>query len=147
MFNAALSNQFYVLILFYFLSPIVAQRLRKSADLQKGVAAYAEVLNVRLGYKTLPLKTAQIESVVADKPYCIIRTNGFDYLDDRTLKELESRLDPTCFLRVHRSSIINRDSLKELVSRGNGDYDGVMLSGDIIRLSRHYRNNWEVLLH
>jgi DNA-binding LytR/AlgR family response regulator len=63
------------------------------------------------------------------------------------LKKLERLLDPQVFIRVHRSAIINKNHITELKSRKNGDYDGIVTSGQTIRFSRHYRQNWNTLLN
>ena len=68
------------------------------------------------------------------------------YLDNRTLKEFENILSNNNFVRVHRSTIINKMFVKELKSRQNGDYDCMLKSGKIVRFSRHYRTNWGDLL-
>jgi two-component system LytT family response regulator len=69
------------------------------------------------------------------------------YFDSRTLKDFEDLLNPEFFLRVHRSSMVNTAYVKALTSRQNGDYDALLENGQTVRLSRHYRENWQQLLH
>jgi len=89
---------------------------------------------------------ATIEFISTEKPYSVIYAEGRIFFDNRTLKELESKLSSTHFARVHRSIIINKRLVKELKSRQNGDYDCTLRSGQTVRLSRHYKTNWQDLL-
>ena len=50
-----------------------------------------------------------------------------------------SRLDPSRFVRIHRSHIVNADRIKEL-QPGNGDHSVVLRSGQRLPLSRGYRD-------
>ena len=87
-----------------------------------------------------------IEMIVTDKPYTVLLTDKQNFFDNRTLKDFETMLDSDLFLRVNRSTIINRNSVEELISRKNGDYDALLRNGKTVRLSRHYRMNWKNLL-
>ncbi|WP_103867619.1 LytTR family DNA-binding domain-containing protein [Aquimarina sp. I32.4] len=49
--------------------------------------------------------------------------------------------------KLHRSVIVNKNHITELKSRKNGDYDCILTNGQSIRLSRHYRQNWNELLN
>jgi two-component system LytT family response regulator len=49
------------------------------------------------------------------------------------MDQLDSR-----FVRIHRSTIVNIQSVSKWTSRGNGDYDLLMSEGTLLRLSRNY---------
>ncbi|WP_341227607.1 LytTR family DNA-binding domain-containing protein [uncultured Arcticibacterium sp.] len=140
-FNAAFSNQFYIATLWYMIIPALYISRSKSNS------SYSDNIKVKAGSKIISITTASIQLISTDKPYSIIYTDDQKFLENKSLKELETELDPTIFLRVHRSTIINCTYLKELKSRSNGDYDALLENGQTIRLSRHYRNNWHQLLH
>jgi two-component system LytT family response regulator len=53
---------------------------------------------------------------------------------------MENRLDPERFLRIHRSTIINTEQLKELRPYGNSEYIVVLEDGTELKLSRTYRD-------
>ena len=59
------------------------------------------------------------------------------YLSNFGITDLEQKLDPQKFIRVHRSSIINLDKVKELHKYGKS-YDVIMLNGEVVRVSRGY---------
>lgn len=145
-FNAALSNQFYVLAIFYTFVPFVFQTLHKEKKNIQKPTEIAKKINVKVGLKTISLTTDNIEFIATEKPYSVIHSDEKKYLDNRTLKEFENILSNNNFVRVHRSTIINKMFVKELKSRQNGDYDCMLKSGKIVRFSRHYRTNWRDLL-
>lgn len=142
-FNSAFSNQFYIALLWYIIFPVFYILKFKPTNLKK---PYSDKIKLKIGSKILSVSTSTIQFISTDKPYSIIHTNDKKILDNKSLKEFEAELDPTVFLRVHRSSIINATCVKELKSRNNGDYDATLNNGQVIRLSRHFRNNWKHLI-
>lgn len=142
-FNAAFSNQFYLALVWYTIFPAVFISFGKPT---KVTTAYPEKIKLKTGSKIITIPTSSIQLISTDKPYTIVYTNDQKILDNKSLMEFETELDPTIFLRVHRSVIINTAYVEELKSRGNGDYDARLENGQIIRLSRHYRSNWLPLL-
>jgi len=59
---------------------------------------------------------------------------------------LEGRLDPRRFVRIHRSSIVNIDRVKELQPFFHGEYTVLLEDGTRLKLSRNYRHHLELLL-
>ena len=57
-----------------------------------------------------------------------------------TLKDLLARLDPSVFVRVHRSHAVNLDRVAEIHPWFGGDYQIVLDNGDVVRLSRSFRD-------
>jgi two-component system LytT family response regulator len=56
-----------------------------------------------------------------------------------TLTEMERRLDPAEFIRIHRSTIVNAARIKEIKPDAHGDYDIVLSDGRTLKMSRSYR--------
>lgn len=142
-FNAAFSNQFYITLLWYIIIPIVYISKYKSTNLKIN---YPEKIKLKAGSKFIIIPTSTIQLIATDKPYAVVYTDQQKILDNTSLKEFETKLDPTIFLRVHRSAIVNATYIKELKSRSNGDFDAILKNGELIRLSRHFRNNWKQLI-
>ena len=63
-----------------------------------------------------------------------------------TLSSLENTLDPQCFVRIHRSVIVNVTRIAEMRPRYSGEYDITMLTDHHLTLSRGYRKNLKRLL-
>jgi two-component system LytT family response regulator len=55
------------------------------------------------------------------------------------LSDIEERLDPAEFARIHRSAIVRIDRVKSLIARTNGDCDVILVDGSKLVLSRTYR--------
>lgn len=142
-FNSALSNQLYLTVLWYVICPLIYTSKSKPNNLSNH---YLEKIKLKIGSKIITIPVSSIQLISTDKPYAILYTKDQKYLDNKSLKEFETTLDPSVFLRVHRSAIINTTFIEELKSRNNGDYDAKLENGQRIRLSRHYRNNWHQLL-
>jgi two-component system LytT family response regulator len=60
-----------------------------------------------------------------------------------TLQDLEGRLDPSRFVRVHRSTIVNLERVKEMHPWSHGDLLLVLRDGTELRMSRRYRDRLE----
>lgn len=95
-------------------------------------------IDVRTKNGITRLSTNQITHISAERPYIAIHSSGLRYLDNRTLKTIAGQLDPSIFIRIHRSIIVNIRYFQSLESRGNGDYDLQLSSGETLRLSRNY---------
>ncbi|WP_286261516.1 LytR/AlgR family response regulator transcription factor [Thalassotalea atypica] len=73
-------------------------------------------------------------------------------LDDKmllhreTLTSLEKQLDPHLFVRIHRSTIVRRNSVSELRPNENGDYCVILKSGEKLTLSRRNKAKLEELI-
>jgi two-component system LytT family response regulator len=70
-----------------------------------------------------------------------VRTAGETLLIRDTIKNLESRLDADTFVRIHRSTIVNVDHVREIRPWYTGEYIVVMSDGHELTLSRGYRAN------
>ena len=66
-------------------------------------------------------------------------TDGTRYLDTRTLRVYEQMLDPTVFLRVHRSHLVRADCIVAMTPCGHGDMKLSLRDGGVVTLSRRYR--------
>jgi two-component system LytT family response regulator len=62
------------------------------------------------------------------------------------MSEMISMLDPARFIRIHRSTIVNVDRVKELQPYFHGEYIVVLHNGAKLKLSRGYRESLERLI-
>jgi two-component system LytT family response regulator len=142
----AISNQSQITIITYLFLPFVIEYLNRKKQLKKNVLIQKYII-VKNGIRRIKVDTSTILFIQTDRPYTTVFSNNQKLLHDESLKKLEELLDPQIFIRVHRSTIINKNHITEIKSRKNGDHDGVITSGRIIRFSRHYRQNWNKLLN
>jgi len=95
---------------------------------------------VRDGDRFLLLRADEVEWVEAAANYARLFARGTSFLVRMTMSELERRLDPERFQRIHRSWIVNLDRVKEIRQGWHGDYEVVLLAGRALRMSRGYKD-------
>ena len=81
-----------------------------------------------------------IEIVEAAGDYMCIKTADNTLILRETMKDLEKRLDPRRFQRVHRSTIVNLDQVRQVKPHTNGECFLVLDSGAQVKVSRSYRD-------
>lgn len=90
------------------------------------------------GKKKILIQTADIQYISASSPYIQIHLDHKKYLHNQSLKSISLQLGEDCFIRIHKSCIVNIKMVTAYTSRQNGDYD-ITLANDIqLRLSRNY---------
>ena len=69
-----------------------------------------------------------------------------EHLIRGTIKDMESRLDPDRFVRVHRSTIVNVDRIKELLPSFHGEYTIVLRDGTRLSSSRGHSERLQMII-
>ena len=72
------------------------------------------------------LKTDELDWVAAEGNYVRLHVGPHSYLLRETMKGIESKLDPDRFIRIHRSTIVNTDRIKELHPLFHGEYTVIL---------------------
>ncbi len=107
---------------------------------------YANVLPIRTESDTIRLPVGNIDWIDAAGDYMCVHAQGNTYVLRETMKSLESLLNPSCFQRVHRSTIVNVQRVRRLRPHMNGEYFLTLEGGQELKLSRTYRESLEKLL-
>ncbi|WP_298546310.1 response regulator [uncultured Aquimarina sp.] len=102
--------------------------------------SYPERILVQSRNKLITIAVEEIIRVEAYGDYSKLITIEGTYLSNFGISVLEEKLDPSLFIRVHRSSIINLNKVKEL-NKYTKTYDIVMHNQDVVRVSRGYMDN------
>lgn len=84
--------------------------------------SYLTHIPAKLGERILIFAATDVACFCASDKYTFLVTGEKEYIIDRSLTELQERLDPTRFVRIHRSVIVNVDHVKEVVSLIGGRY-------------------------
>ena len=100
-------------------------------------------LVVKSGGRVFFVRTEDIDWIEASGNYVRLHLKEQSYLFRETMNQMESRLDPQRFFRIHRSRIVNTERIKELQPWFNGEYVVVLHNGTQLRLSRSYREKLE----
>jgi two-component system LytT family response regulator len=90
--------------------------------------------------RILFLPVSEICWIGAEENYVRICTQNETHLLRETMAHLEEKLDPSTFLRVHRSSIVNLQYVKEVRPEVDGEYGVLLNNGQKISMSRSYRS-------
>lgn len=92
------------------------------------------------------LKTDEIDYVQAEDYYVKLQVGRKGHLLRETMNEMELKLDPRKFLRIHRSTIVNIERIRELQPHFNGEYIVVLKDETELKLSRSRREQLQTLL-
>jgi two-component system LytT family response regulator len=107
-----------------------------------------ERLIVKSGGRVLFLKVGEIDWIEAEGKYVRLHVGKDAHLLREAMSRLESQLDPKKFLRIHRSTIVNIDRIRELQPWFHMEYRVVLQDGTRLQLSRGCRKHiQEVLGH
>jgi len=100
---------------------------------------YLQRLAVRIEDRTLLLNVPEVDWLEAAGNYVCVHVGKESHIVRDSLSHFESRLDPAHFARIHRSTLVNLDRIRELRPHWHGDYKIILHSGQILHLSRRYR--------
>lgn len=100
---------------------------------------YLERLVVKSVGRVFFLKVGEIDWIEAAGNYVKLHTARTAHMVRETMNSIESKLDPDRFYRIHRSTIVNIDRIKELHPMFSGDYAVLLDNGTELSLSRNYR--------
>lgn len=95
-------------------SAAILQRL--AASLQAAQPGYPRRIASRVGERISFLDLDEVTHFIAHEKLTYAVVNGHRHSVDQTIAELERRLDPARFLRIHRSALVNVDWIQEIDS-------------------------------
>ena len=101
---------------------------------------YESVINIRDQGQIFRVSVDDIEKIDAAGDYMCIQTSDNTLILRETMKDLEKRLDPRMFQRVHRSTIVNLEKVKQVKPHTNGECFLVLGSDNEVKVSRSYRD-------
>jgi two-component system LytT family response regulator len=107
---------------------------------------YLDRVIIRADGRITFLHVREIDWIEADDKYVHLHTGKGTRMVRQTLTTMETQLDPKKFVRVHRSTMVNVDRIKELQPLFNGEHSLVLEDGTRLTLSRKYKEKlFEVL--
>ncbi|GAO39729.1 putative two-component response regulator [Sphingomonas changbaiensis NBRC 104936] len=116
-----------------------------AAEISEGAEApsasrFEKMINIKDRGQIFRVDVDNIERIDAAGDYMCIYTAENTLILRETMKDLEKRLDPRRFQRVHRSTIVNLDLVKQVKPHTNGECFLVLDSGAQVKVSRSYRD-------
>ena len=100
---------------------------------------YRDRLVLKSAGVTRLLRVDEIDWIEGAGIYVNLHVGGKSLLYRCALTQLATNLDPTRFIRVHRSTIVNIDSIIQLNAVSHGEFDVLLRDGSVARVSRTYR--------
>ncbi len=107
---------------------------------------YRKRLSVKVKDKIILLEVRNIDWIKATEGYLEISVHQKKYLIQDSLKNLELQLNPSDFVRIHRSTIINLERIHALEPWFNGEYHVILKNEERFKLSRNYRDKLTLIL-
>jgi two-component system LytT family response regulator len=122
------------------------QRLQELLQSVEGRRRGAERLMIKSGGRITFVRIADIDWIEAAGNYVRLHVGKEDHLLRESLTALEKKLDAGRFVRVHRSTIVNVDRIREIQPAFNADYVIILRDGKELALSRSCRDRLEASL-
>lgn len=120
--------------------PVGSMRELKSKGVDGLKKKETPKLAIKDGGKTTWVPQEDIEWIDAAGDYMCVHAGGEIHIMRTTMKKLEDQLDPEILQRIHRSTIVNVNEIKELQAHINGEYFLTLKCGHTIKMSRTYKD-------
>jgi two-component system LytT family response regulator len=101
---------------------------------------HLERLMIKSSGRVFFLRADELDWIEAEGNYLRLHAGKESHLLRETMNRLASKLDPDKFLRIHRSTLVNIERIKELQPLFSGDYVVILRDGKQLTLSRSYRD-------
>lgn len=120
---------------------------------------YSDILAIKDGSEVSRVPVNDIIWIDAAGDYMCVHasdTSPFTAIDSRqenthilrkTMKELEEHLDPKLFIRIHRSTIVNKNHIQKFCCQINGEYFLVLKNGKELKVSRSYKEKVKQIIN
>jgi two-component system LytT family response regulator len=120
-------------------APEAVESVEQAEDVHSA-SRYEKLINIKDRGQIFRVDVDTIEKIDAAGDYMCIYTGDNTLILRETMKDLEKRLDPRRFQRVHRSTIVNLDLVRQVKPHTNGECFLVLDSGSQVKVSRSYRD-------
>jgi two-component system LytT family response regulator len=122
------------------LAEVAPEAMEQMPAEEETAGRYEKLINVKDRGQIFRVDVDTIEHIEAAGDYMCIYTGDNSPILRETMKDLERRLDPRIFQRVHRSTIVNLDQVRQVKPHTNGECFLVLDSGAEVKVSRSYRD-------
>lgn len=112
----------------------------------KTESPYLKRLAVKTTGRTIFLLAEELDWIESAGNYLKLHAGRESHLIRERMSQLEARLDPAKFVRIHRSTLVNIDRIKEMQPLFNGDQLVTLRDGKQLTMSRTYRDRLLLLL-
>jgi two-component system LytT family response regulator len=127
-------------------APVIDSRIVSLLEELHEERKYPERLIVKSSGRVFFVRTEEIDWVEASGNYVKVHTKSEAHLLRESMKNMEGKLDPRTFVRIHRSAIVNIDRIKELEPWFHGEYIVIMRDGTRLTASRVFSDRLSALI-
>ena len=122
------------------------EAVRRDSAPEPGPHRWLERFAVECSGRITIIPVDTVQWIEAQDYYVQIHAGGKEHLLRESLRNLETRLNPRRFARVHRSAIVNVGCVKQLRRSTHGEYALLLEDGTELKLSRTHRDQLQLLL-
>lgn len=101
---------------------------------------YLDRIMIKANGRVYFVKTNEIDWIEAAGNYLKLHCDKKNHMVRETMSNMEEKLDPDQFFRIHRSVIVNIEKIRELQPWFHGDYMITLLDGQKLTMSRNYKD-------
>jgi two-component system LytT family response regulator len=116
------------------------QTLRELLESVRNGQRFLQRVIVNSGGRILFLKTSEIDWIEASGNYVTLHAGKASHMLRSTMNALEPKLDPQQFVRIHRSTIVNLDSVREVQPWFRGEQVLLLKDGTSLAIGRAFRH-------
>jgi two-component system response regulator AlgR len=115
---------------------VAQHRAQPPAPGGRAASGYAEEFWVPSRSSLVRIAARDIDRIDAERDYMRLSVGDRSYLIHQTITALEARLDPSIFIRLHRSVIVRRDRIAGLGHDRAGAWQAELVDGEVVRIGR-----------
>ena len=115
-----------------------SKSMKESADKDTAYKYLSRIL-IKNSDKNIFIDVGEINWIESSGNYVKLHTDDSTHLVRGALKTLEEKLNPLRFIRIHRSSMVNINMVKEIEPWFSGDSKVVLENGKSLKMSRNYK--------
>ncbi|NJS14748.1 MAG: LytTR family transcriptional regulator [Sphingopyxis sp.] len=129
----------------------LARAIQRVRELRQGDAArprgnWINEFWVQHRGEMLRVDADTVDWIEAERDYMRLHVGARSWLIHQTIKELEVRLDPAAFLRIHRSKMVRRDRVRALKHHGDGAWSIDLGEAGMHRIGRTYLHDVKAIM-
>lgn len=125
---------------------ITEEQIKALLTSMKQPAAVLDRLIVKTGGRVIFLRIEEVDWMEAAGNYVKLHTGNESHLVRETMSNLEQQLPSSKFIRIHRSTIVNIEKIKELQPYFNGEYKVILQNNTHVIMSRNFKENFTKVL-
>ncbi len=121
-------------------------QLPAAAPLPEQTSTYLNRIAVKSVGRTVFVSTDAVDWLETAGNYVCLHAGKETHVVRETMNQIESQLDPRIFVRIHRSTMVRIEAIREIQPLFNGDRMVILRDGSELTMSRSYRDKAKAAL-